>query len=132
MRTVDDYRLYRHIESVHKLKKNPQTVTTTLFLSEGTKMVAGNFTPTEDMVFGDANIAAIALYFLMFSVGLTTNTLSLYKLVTARLKLKDRSRMTLLLIHLAVADMLVRCPQHRATLSISCHETLGVAAADTL
>ena len=78
------------------------------FLSEGIKMVAGNFSPTEDMVFGEANVAAIALYFVMFSVGLTTNSLSLYKLVTARLKLKDRSRMTLLLIHLAVADMMVR------------------------
>ena len=71
-------------------------------------MVAGNFSPTEDMVFGEANIAAITLYFLMFSVGLTTNSLSLYKLTTARLKMKDRSRMTLLLIHLAVADMLVK------------------------
>ena len=78
------------------------------FLSEGIKMVAGNFSPTEDMVFGEANVAAIALYFVMFSVGLTTNSLSLYKLLTARLKLKDRSRMTLLLIHLAVADMMVR------------------------
>ena len=71
-------------------------------------MVAGNFSPTEDMVFGEANIAAIALYFVLFSIGLTTNTLSLYNLFTARLKLKDRSRMTLLLIHLALADMLVR------------------------
>ena len=71
-------------------------------------MVAGNFSPTEDMVFGEANIAAITLYFLMFSVGLTTNSLSLYKLIMARLKMKDRSRMTLLLIHLAVADMLVK------------------------
>ena len=71
-------------------------------------MVAGNFSPTEDMVFGEANIAAIALYFVLFAIGLTTNTLSLYKLFTARLKLKDRSRMTLLLIHLALADMLVR------------------------
>ena len=79
-----------------------------LFLFEGIKMVSGNFSPTEDMVFGEANIAAIALYFVLFSIGLTTNTLSLYNLFTARLKLKDRSRMTLLLIHLALADMLVR------------------------
>ena len=77
-------------------------------MSEGIKMVAGNFSPTEDMVFGEANIAAISLYFLMFSVGLTTNSLSLYKLLRARLKLKDRSRMTMLLINLAVADMMVR------------------------
>ena len=71
-------------------------------------MVAGNFSPTEDMVFGEANIAAITAYSIMFSIGLATNSLSLYKLLTARLKMKDGSRMTLLLIHLAAADMLVR------------------------
>ena len=78
------------------------------------------------MVFGEANIAAIALYFLMFSVGLATNSLSLYKLVTARLKLKDSSRMTLLLIHLAVADMLVRkcSDQHREISFIFYHDTI--------
>ena len=55
------------------------------------------------MVFGEANIAAIGLYFLLFSVGLTTNSLSIYKLIMARHKLRDRRRMmTLLLIHLAV------------------------------
>ena len=87
-------------------------------------MVAGNFSPTEDMVFGEANIAAIGLYFLMFSVGLTTNSLSLYKLIKARHKLRDRSRMTLLLIHLAVADMLVR---RQLNLIIRSHETYRAA-----
>ena len=89
-------------------------------ISEGIKMVAGNFSPTEDMVFGEANIAAIGLYFLMFSVGLTTNSLSIYKLIMARHKLRDRRRMTLLLIHLAVADMLVR---RQIDLIIRGHET---------
>ena len=83
-------------------------------------MVAGNFSPTEDMVFGEANIAAIGLYFLMFSVGLTTNSLSIYKLIMARHKLRDRRRITLLLIHLAVADMLVR---REIDLIIRGHET---------
>ena len=71
-------------------------------------MVASNFTPSPDMVFGESNIVAIVVYSVMFVLGLTTNSLSLYQLVVARFKMKDRSRMTLLMIHLSVADLLVR------------------------
>ena len=71
-------------------------------------MVASNFTPSPDMVFGESNIVAIVVYSVMFVLGLTTNSLSLYQLVVARFKMKDRTRMTLLMIHLSVADLLVR------------------------
>ena len=59
------------------------------------------------MMFGDSNIAAIAVYTVMFVLGLAANSLSLFQLTRARLLRWDRSRMTLLLIHLSVADLLV-------------------------
>ena len=52
-------------------------------------MVASNFTPSPDMVFGESNIVAIVVYSVMFVLGLTTNSLSLYQLVVARFKMKD-------------------------------------------
>lgn len=70
-------------------------------------MVKDNFTLTEDMVFGEAQILAIIAYITMFITGLTTNTMSLVSLLKERLRRKDRSKMTLLLIHLSVADLTV-------------------------
>ena len=43
----------------------------------------------------------------VFVFGLTFNTISLYKLVSDRVKIKVRSKMNLLLIHLAIADLVV-------------------------
>ena len=70
-------------------------------------MVKENFTMTEDMMFGQAQMLAIMAYIVMFIVGLTTNTMSLTSLLRERLRRKDRSKMTLLLIHLSVADLTV-------------------------
>ena len=70
-------------------------------------MVKDNFTLTEDMMFGEAQVVAIIAYTVMFIMGLTTNTMSLVSLLRERLQRKDRSKMTLLLIHLSVADLTV-------------------------
>ena len=70
-------------------------------------MVKDNFTLTEDMMFGEAQIVAIIAYMIMFITGLTTNTMSLVSLLRERLWDKDRSKMTLLLIHLSIADLTV-------------------------
>ena len=87
-------------------------------------MVKENFTLTEDMKFGEAHAIAILAYSIMFVVGLTTNTISLVRMLQVRISVarmtvmvmvtqeriqrKDRSKMTLLLIHLSVADLTVR------------------------
>ena len=65
-----------------------------------------NFTLPADMRFGEAQIISITAYSIMFVIGLTTNLVSLYFLV--RGNNERRNRMRLLLIHLAVADLLVR------------------------
>ena len=70
-------------------------------------MVKSNFSLPDDMKFGDAQIIAITAYSIMFIIGLTLNTISLYQLLRKRLVRRNRNRMTLLLIHLAVADLLV-------------------------
>ena len=75
-------------------------------------MVKDNFTLTEDMMFGEAQIVAILAYSLMFVLGFTTNIMSLVSLLGERLRRKDRSKMTLLLIHLSVADLTVHCKNH--------------------
>ena len=89
-------------------------------------MVKENFTLTEDMKFGQAHALTILAYSIMFVVGLATNTGSLVRMMQVRegglvdvtrtvrmalqdrIQRKDRSRMTLLLIHLSVADLTVR------------------------
>ena len=89
-------------------------------------MVKENFTLTEDMKFGQAHALTILAYSIMFVVGLATNTGSLLRMMQVRegglvdvtrtvrmalqdrIQRKDRSRMTLLLIHLSVADLTVR------------------------
>lgn len=68
---------------------------------------ASNFTPPDDMVFGEAQVISIITYAILFVFGLTFNTISLYKLVSDRVKIKVRSKMNLLLIHLAIADLVV-------------------------
>ena len=97
----------------------------TLLLYKGEVMVKENFTLTEDMKFGEAHAIAILAYSIMFMVGLTTNTISLVRMLQVRISVtwmtvmvtmvtqeriqrKDRSKMTLLLIHLSVADLTVR------------------------
>ena len=70
-------------------------------------MVKDNFTLTEDMMFGEAQIVAIIAYMIMFITGLTTNTMSLVSLLRERLRGKNRNKMTLLLIHLSIADLTV-------------------------
>ena len=61
-----------------------------------------NFSLPDDMKFGDAQIISITVYCIMFVIGLTTNTISICHLMR-----RNRNRMTLLLIHLAVADLMV-------------------------
>ena len=94
----------------------------THLLYKGEVMVKENFTLTEDMKFGEAHAIAILAYSIMFVVGLTTNTISLVRMLQVRISVtrmmvmmvtqeriqrKDRSKMTLLLIHLSVADLTV-------------------------
>ena len=96
----------------------------THLLYKGEVMVKENFTLTEDMKFGEAHAIAILAYSIMFVVGLTTNTISLVRMMQVRISVtrmtvmvtvttqeriqrKDRSKMTLLLIHLSVADLTV-------------------------
>ena len=66
-----------------------------------------NFSLPDDMKFGEAQIIAITAYSIMFIIGLVLNTISLYQLLVERLMKRNRNRMTLLLIHLAVADLMV-------------------------
>ena len=47
-------------------------------------MVKENFTLTEDMKFGEAHAIAILAYSIMFVVGLTTNTISLVRMLQVR------------------------------------------------
>ena len=70
-------------------------------------MVKANFTLPDDMKFGEAQIIAITTYSIMFIIGLVLNTISLYQLLMERLVKRNRNRMSLLLIHLAVADLMV-------------------------
>ena len=71
-------------------------------------MVQENFTLTEDMKFGEAHTISIIAYSLMFLIGIITNSKSLFTLLDERINKRDRSKMTLLLIHLTVADLTVR------------------------
>ena len=70
-------------------------------------MVQENFTLTEDMKFGEAHAIAILAYSLMFVIGMITNFRALYTLLDERLNKGDKNRMTLLLIHLTLADLSV-------------------------
>ena len=70
-------------------------------------MPESNFTIPDDMKFGEAQIIAITAYSIMFIIGFVLNTISLYQLLVERLMKRNRNRMTLLLIHLAVADLMV-------------------------
>ena len=67
-----------------------------------------NFSLPDDMKFGEAQIIAIRAYSIMFMIGLVLNIFSLHKLLLERKKIRRRDRMNLLLIHLAVADLMVR------------------------
>ena len=78
-----------------------------MFLLAGQVMVISNFSLPPDMQFGEAHIISIIAYSVMFIIGVTTNSFSLYHLLMERMLRKDRNRMTLLLIHLSIADMLV-------------------------
>ena len=70
-------------------------------------MVKANFSLPADMIFGEAQIIAITAYSIMFIIGLVLNSISLYQLLMERLVRRNRNRMSLLLIHLAVADLMV-------------------------
>ena len=73
-------------------------------------MVKSNFTTPEDMKFGEAQIIAIVVYSLMFIVGLILNSISLLKLLKDRFVRKKKNRLSLLFIHLSVADLMVNFP----------------------
>ena len=70
-------------------------------------MVAANFSLPDNMKFGSGQVLSIIAYTIMLIIGLTTNCTSLFYLLRDRLMKKDRNRMSLLLIHLSVADLLV-------------------------
>ena len=78
-----------------------------IYYYAGEVMVKSNFTLPDDMRFGEAQIMAITAYSIMFIIGFVLNTMSLYQLLLERLTRKNRTRMSLLLIHLAVADLMV-------------------------
>ena len=67
--------------------------------------MTSNFSLPDDMRFGEAQIISITAYSIMFLIGLTTNIASLFFLL--RRNTGRRNRMKVLLIHLAVADLLV-------------------------
>ena len=67
--------------------------------------MTSNFSLPDDMRFGEAQIISITAYSIMFLIGLTTNIASLFLLL--RRNTGRRNRMKVLLIHLAVADLLV-------------------------
>ena len=73
----------------------------------GEVMVAANFSLPDNMKFGSGQVLSIMAYTIMLIIGLTTNCTSLFYLVRDRMMKKDRNRMSLLLIHLSVADLLV-------------------------
>ena len=69
--------------------------------------MTANFSLPDDKIFDEPEIISLAIYSVFFLFGLTTNGLSLFQLVKERVKTKIRSKMNLLMIHLAVADILV-------------------------
>ena len=81
-------------------------------------MVQENFTLTEDMKFGEAHAIAILAYSLMLAIGMVTNFRALYTLLDERLNKGDKNRMTLLLIHLTLADLSV-CKLKKIVIFIS-------------
>ena len=70
--------------------------------------VTSNFSLPDNMMFGDTQIISITVYSIMFIIGLTSNCTSLFFLLLDRKIKKDRNRMNLLLVHLSVADLMVR------------------------
>ena len=76
-------------------------------LSEGLVYTAENFTLPEDMIFGQAQVISIITYSILFIIGLAFNSISLFQLLMERIKKKVRNKMNLLLIHLAIADLVV-------------------------
>ena len=70
-------------------------------------MVASNFSLPDNMKFGDGQIISIITYTIMFFIGVTTNSTSLFYMIKDRVLKRDRNRMSLLLIHLSIADLLV-------------------------
>ena len=79
----------------------------TTFGCSGKVFVSGNFSPPADMVFGEAQIISISVYTIFFIIGLTFNSISLQQLLEERIKKKVKNKMNLLLIHLAIADLMV-------------------------
>ena len=59
------------------------------------------------MVFGQAQIISISVYVTFFVIGLIFNSLSLKQLLEERIKRRMKTRMNLLLTHLAIADLMV-------------------------
>ena len=57
--------------------------------------------------FDQTQVIRITIVSILCLFGICTNSLSLYKLSRERLAKQDKSRMTLLLIHLSLADLIV-------------------------
>ena len=75
-------------------------------------LVSSNFTLPDNMVFGDVEFYFIITYCILFLFGFIMNIMSLYQLIRERVKKKIHSRMNLLLINLAVADLVVCQKKH--------------------
>ena len=72
--------------------------------------LAVNFSKDEwfdHMLVGETQILNILSYSCLFIFGFCLNSVSLIQLVRERVRKNGRSRMNLLLIHLALADLLV-------------------------
>ena len=78
------------------------------FTIKGQVMVAANFSLPDNMSFGEAQIIAIVVYSIMLAIGVTANLSFLYHLMYERLVTRKKNRMSMLLIHLAIADLLVK------------------------
>ena len=61
----------------------------------------------DHMLVGETQILNILSYSILFIFGFCLNSVSLIQLVRERVRKNGRSRMNLLLIHLALADLLV-------------------------
>ena len=62
---------------------------------------------TDDMKFNSANVISIVGYSILFVVSSVAN-LTVLNILLRRYK-KNKSRVNMLLIHLAIADLLVNC-----------------------
>ena len=72
--------------------------------------MSANFSLPPHMKFGEAQVISIIAYSIMLVIGLYTNSTFLYNSLKERMIHRNRNRMSLLLIHLSIADLFVSLP----------------------